>query len=141
MLASIWRICAADEATPPRNWATVDSPRRLSICPSTWPRLTFSPSFTESERSSPVTFELTLTVSRACRWPAALTVRVTSCFLTIAVVTSVAGGGCGSRPCTVAKPTARRMRTARIQRPIVIVSSSENFEDGYPLIATFVRRR
>jgi hypothetical protein len=64
--------------------------------------------------------ELTLTVSRAWTWPAAVTVRVTAPFFAGEVVTSTGGGGCGRRPCTVAKPVAAMISAAMIQRPVVM---------------------
>src|SRR6267378_721845 len=124
MATSIWAICALAEATVPRYCVTCVSYRRLSICPSTWPRITWSPSFTLSESRSPVTLLLTFTVSRAWRCPAAVTTRVTVPFLATEVVTSAGGGGFGRRPCTVAKPTTAITSPARIQRPFVMSLST-----------------
>src|SRR5882672_1610245 len=124
MATSIWAICALAEATVPRYCVTCVSYSRLSICPSTWPRTTCSPSFTLSESRSPVTLLLTFTVSRAWRCPAAVTTRVTVPFLATEVVTSAGGGGFGRRPCTVAKPTTAITSPARIQRPFVMSLST-----------------
>src|SRR5438445_2307031 len=107
-------------ATPARNWATCDSCRRRSICPSTCPLRTCSPSFTASESRSPEMLELTFTVSCACRCPAAVTVRVIAPFFAAEVVTSTGGGGRGLRPWKVAKPTPATMSPAMIQRDFVI---------------------
>src|SRR6266403_1549491 len=124
MATSIWAICALAEATVPRYCVTCVSYSRLSICPSTWPRTTWSPSFTLSESRSPVTLLLTFTVSRAWRCPAAVTTRVTVPFFATEVVTSAGGGGFGRRPCTVAKPTTATTNPARIQRPFVMSLST-----------------
>src|SRR5882762_4004521 len=124
MATSIWAICALAEATVPRYCVTCVSYSRLSICPSTWPRWTRSPSFTLSESRSPVTLLLTFTVSRAWRCPAAVTTRVTVPFFATEVVTSAGGGAFGRRPCTVAKPTTATTSPARIQRPLVMSLST-----------------
>src|SRR6267378_2264258 len=124
MATSIWAICALAEATVPRYCVTCVSYSRLSICPSTWPRWTRSPSFTLSESRSPVTLLLTFTVSRAWRCPAAVTTRVTVPFFATEVVTSAGGGAFVRRPCTVAKPTTATTIPARIQRPFVISLST-----------------
>src|SRR6267142_465996 len=124
MATSIWAICALAEATVPRYCVTCVSYSRLSICPSTWPRTTCSPSFTLSESRSPVTLLLTFTVSRAWRCPAAVTTRVTVPFFATEVVTSAGGGAFVRRPCTVAKPTTATTIPARIQRPFVISLST-----------------
>src|SRR5882762_7962839 len=106
MATSIWAICALAEATVPRYCVTCVSYSRLSICPSTWPRTTWSPSFTLSESRSPVTLLLTFT------------------FFSTEVVTSAVGGAFVRRPCTVAKPTTATTIPARIQRPFVISLST-----------------
>src|SRR5712671_5755296 len=124
MATSIWAICALAEATVPRYCVTCVLYSRLSICPSTWPRATWSPSFTLSESRSPVTLLLTFTVSRAWRCPAAVTTRVTVPFFATEVVTSAGGGAFGRRPCTVAKPTTATTSPARIQRPFVMSLST-----------------
>src|SRR6266404_3107521 len=124
MATSIWAICALAEATVPRYCVTCVSYSRLSICPRTWPRTTWSPSFTLRESRSPVTLLLTFTVSRAWRCPAAVTTRVTVPFFATEVVTSAGGGPFGRRPCTVAKPTTATTIPARIQRPFVMSLST-----------------
>src|SRR6267154_2290018 len=106
MATSIWAICALAEATVPRYCVTCVSYSRLSICPSTWPRWTRSPSFTLSESRSPVTLLLTFP------------------FFATEVVTSAGGGGFGRRPCTAAKPTTATTNPARIQRPFVMSLST-----------------
>src|SRR5260370_18310519 len=123
MVGSICAICALAPATAPRYWATCDSSRRLSIWPNTCPRRSRSAGVSERESNSPVTLLDTFTVSRACRWPAAVTVRVTAPRLATEVVTSAGGGGCGRRPCTVANATSATTSPARIQRPLVISST------------------
>src|SRR3984893_817818 len=124
MATSIWAVCAVAEAAVPRSRVTCVAYRRLSICPSTWPRRTWSPPFTLRESRSPVTLLLTFTVSRAWRCPAAVTTRVTVPFFATEVVTSAGGGGFGRRPCTVAKPTTATTTPARIQRPFVMSLST-----------------
>src|SRR6266852_1406605 len=106
--------------TPARNCATCDSCSRRSICPSTWPWATRSPSLTASESRSPEMFELTLTVWCACRCPAAVTRRVMGPRLATEVVISTGVGGRGLSPSTFAANTPATTIPAMIQRPVVI---------------------
>src|SRR5467141_3481656 len=140
MATSIWAICALAEATVPRYCVTCVSYSRLSICPSTWPRWTRSPSFTLSDSRSPVTLLLTFTVSRACRWPAAVTTRVTVPFFATEVVTSTGGGAFGRSPITVANATSATTPPARIQRPCVTSLSTLRPAEGRLSLAAVHQR-